>query len=79
MFPMEVSLTLESSSEVSLANRKILSNHSLPDISYVPASDNGERAMKNISSELDMRGILVVLLVLFALTSTHVGLVEESD
>jgi len=52
---MEVSLTLESTSEVSLANRKILSNRSLLDNSYLPAGDNGDRAMKNISSKLDMR------------------------
>jgi len=76
---MEVSLTLESTTKVSLANRKILSNRSLLDISYLPASDNGDCTMKNISSKLDMRGILVLLLVLFALTRTHVGLVEVLD
>jgi hypothetical protein len=32
--------------------------------------------MKHSSSELDMRGILVAPLVLCALTSVHVGLVE---
>jgi len=79
MFPVDMPLTVESTGEVSLANLKNLSYHSLPDISYLPASNNGDRAMKNISSELDMRGIAVVLLALFALTSTHVGVVEESD
>jgi hypothetical protein len=73
------SLTLWSTNEDSLANRKIPSHRSSPDIRYyLPASDDGDRTMKHSSSDLDMRGILVVPLVLCALTSVHVGLVEVS-
>jgi hypothetical protein len=63
--------------EVSLANRKILSNRSSPDFRYLPARDEGDRTMKHSSSELGMRGILVVPLVLCALTSVHAGLVAD--
>jgi hypothetical protein len=75
MFPMERSLTFGSTSEVSLANRRILSNRSSLEFKYLPASDDGDRTMKH-SFELEMRGILVVPLVPCALTSIHVGLVE---
>jgi hypothetical protein len=72
----EVSLTLESTSEVSLASRKILSNCSSSDFRYLLARDEGEPTVKLSSSELDMRGILVVPLVHCVLTSVHVGLLE---
>jgi hypothetical protein len=69
----EVSLTLGSTSEVSLANCKILSNRSSPDFRYLPARDEVDRTMKHSSSELGMRGTLVAPLVLCALTIFHVG------
>jgi hypothetical protein len=74
----EVSLTFRSTSEVSLANCKILSNRSSPDFRYLPARDEVDRTMKYSSSELGMHGILVAPCFLFALTSAHVGLVEVS-
>lgn len=67
-------LTLGSTSEVSLASRKILSNRSSPDFRNLPARDEGART-KPSSSVLGMRGIMVTPL-LGALTSVHVGLVE---
>ena len=62
----EVSLTLESTSEVSLANRKILSDRSSPDFRYLPARHEGDRTMKHSSSELVVRGVLIAPLVLCA-------------
>jgi hypothetical protein len=74
---MVVPLTLGSTNEDSLANHKILSHRSSPDIRYyLPASDDGDRTMKHSSSELDMRGILVVPLVLCAPAGVHVDVVE---
>jgi hypothetical protein len=72
----EVSFTLWSTSDITLANRKILSDCSSPDFRYLPARDEGEPTVKLSSSDLDMRGILVVPLVLCALTGVHVQLVE---
>jgi len=69
----EVSPTLGSTSEVSLANYKILSYRSSPDFRYLPASHEGDRTVKHSPMELGMRGILVDPLVLCALTSIHVG------
>jgi len=76
---MEASLTLESTSEVSLANCKTLSIRSSPEVRYLPARVDSDRTIENSSMEFDMGGILVVLLALFALVSSHVGLVEEPD
>ena len=73
MFSTEVSLTLWSTGKFSLVNRKILSS---PDFRCLPARDEVDCAIKHSSSELGMRGILVVPLVLCALPSLHVGLVE---
>jgi len=75
---MDVSLTLESTSVVSLANYKFVSNHSSPDLRYLPARDDGDRTMKHSSSELDMCGIPITPLVLRAPARAHDGQVEVS-
>jgi hypothetical protein len=71
-----VSLTLGSTSEVSLANRKILSNRCLTDFGYLPATVDVDRTMEHTSLGLKMHAMLVVPLVLYVPTSVHVGLME---
>jgi hypothetical protein len=68
-----VSLTLGSTSVVSLANCKILSNRSSQDFRYLPARDEGDRTMKHSSMGLKMYRMLVVPFVLCTLTSVPVG------
>ena len=72
-FDGEVSLTLGSTIEDSLACCKFPSNRSTPEFRHLPAGDEGDGTMKYPASELGMSGILVAPLVLHVV---HVRLVE---
>ena len=69
----EVPLTLVPTIEVSLANHKNLSNCPSPDFMYLPTRDDSDWTIKHPSTNLNMCGIFVALMVLCVLTRVHVG------